>query len=162
MNNNIIKILQFIGISIIFLFIGIFIGKNNNCNFESQEEKNDKIEKISISTIIVSTNREDTSITASDIIMDDKMFFTYKEIINSNVIRNKVKQKYPNAKDIELEKIENTEILKVIYNCNNVEEKECIDINNYYISIFLDNITKIYSVDVSIIANATISTRIIN
>lgn len=61
----------------------------------------------------------------------------------------------------ELEKIENTEIVKAIYVCDRESDTECIYINDEYVSLFKDSINDICNVSISIVDKATISTRVV-
>jgi len=162
MNKEVLKILSYIIIALLFLIIGILIGKNFNYKSNEQHEPVLKTEKITVSTFIVSKNdNAKTSNSSNDIIINDDLINTYREVINSKVVQSKVKEKYPNVKDIELEQVKNTGILKAIYVCENYTESECIDINNMYISTFANNIANIYNVNISVIDSAEISTRIV-
>lgn len=161
MNKNLLKILSYVGIALIFLLVGILIGKNFNNGSVQQEELKLKTEKISVSTFIINSNNTNNSISTNDLTIDDNLLNTYEEVINSNNIKNKVKEKYSNVENIELEKIENTGMVKAIYVCDRDSETECIEINNKYVSLFADSIDDIYNVSISIVDKATISTRTI-
>lgn len=157
MNKNLI----YIGIVFIFLLVGIFIGKNLKNNSEKQEESKLKTEKISVSTFIINSNNTDNLIVTNDSTLNVKIMNTYIALINSNTIKNKINENYSNVKDIELEKISDTGMVKAIYVCDRDSEKECIDINNKYVSLFADTVEDIYNVNISIVDKAFISSRVV-
>lgn len=130
-------------------------------NGKKYEEVVQNKEKVSISTFMVnSRDGDEASYSSNDLEIDTNLFNTYKEIINSKSVKNKLKQKYSDIIDIELGQVKDTGILKAIYVCKEHSENECIDINNQYVSLFIDNIVDIYNVDnVSIVDSATIFVR---
>lgn len=130
-------------------------------NDKKYEEAVQNKEKVSISTFMVnSRDGDEASYSSNDLEIDTNLFNTYKEIINSKSVKNKIKQKYSDIIDIELGQVKDTGILKAIYVCKEHSESECIDINNQYVSLFIDNIVDIYNVDnVSIVDSATIFVR---
>lgn len=161
MNKNLLKILSYIGIALIFLLIGFFIGENFNNNIERQEEPKLRSEKISVSTFTIRNNNTDNSISTSDLSINDNLMNTYIEVMNSNIIKNKIKETYSDVKDIELENIKGTGLIKAIYICDRDSEKECIDINNKYISLFANIVEGIYNINILIVDEASISTRVV-
>lgn len=119
-------------------------------------------QNIAVATFIIGKNNNQESISSENITIDSKLVNTFKTLINSNVIQNKIKDKYPNAGNIELEVIADTGILKAIYVCDNYSNQECIEILNKYVEIFSDRVVEIYNIDsVSILESANISTRLI-
>lgn len=119
-------------------------------------------QKIAVATLIIGNNDNKASISSEDINIDNKIVDTYRAVINSNQIQNKVKEEYPDIGNIELEVIENTGVLKAIYVCDNYSDQECIEIVKKYIEIFSDRMTEMYNIDkISILEPATISTRLI-
>lgn len=161
MNKNLLKIFSYIVITLIFLFIVILICKNFNNISKKNKENKVKTEKISVSTLIINSNNTHNSISINDLTIDDNLLITYNKIINSKNVKKEIKEKFSNVKEIELEKIEDTEIIKTIYVCDKKNEKECIDINNEYVYLFSNVINDIYNVNISIVDKATITTRII-
>lgn len=119
-------------------------------------------QKVAVATFMIGSNDNKAYISSEDITIDIKLVNTYRTVMNSNVIRNKVKEKYPNVGNIELEVIEDTGILKAIYVCDNYSDQECIEIVKKYIEIFSDRVAEMYNIDkISIFEPATISTRLI-
>lgn len=119
-------------------------------------------QKIAVATFMIGSNDNKALISSEDITIDTKMIDTYRAVMNSNQILNKVKEQYPNVGNIELEVIENTGILKAIYVCDNYSDQECIGIVNKYVKIFSERIVELYNIDnISIIDSASISTRLI-
>lgn len=161
MNKNLLKIFSYIVITLIFLFIVILICKNFNNISKKNKENKVKTEKISVSTLIINSNNTHNSISINDLTIDNNLLITYNKIINSKNVKKEIKEKFSNVKEIELEKIEDTEIIKTIYVCDKKNEKECIDINNEYVYLFSNVINDIYNVNISIVDKATITTRII-
>lgn len=134
--------------------IGYFI------NGKKYEETVQNKEKVSISTFMInSRDGEKSFYSSNDLAPDNNLFNTYKEIINSESIKNKIKQKYHNITDIQLTQEKDTGILRATYVCEEYTYEECIDINNQYISLFINIIDDVYNVDASIIDSATISIR---
>lgn len=119
-------------------------------------------QKIAVATLTIGNNDNTASISSEDINIDNKLVDTYRAVINSNQIQNKVKEEYPDIGNIELEVIENTGVLKAIYVCDNYSDQECIEIVKKYIEIFSDRMAEMYNIDkISILEPATISTRLI-
>lgn len=120
-------------------------------------------QKIAQLTFAIDTNAEEKkSYSEQDLTIDKNLFESIIAIINSETVKNKVKEEYPNVNNIEIERIENSNLFKLIYVCDNYSEKECIEIANKYYESFKENITTIYRInDIYIIDEATIGTRII-
>ena len=119
-------------------------------------------QKIAVARFIISNKNDETSISSSDLTLDTKMIATFRTIINSNSIQNKVREEYPNAGNIELEIIEGTSIFKAIYVCDSYSDHECIEIINKYFKIFSQKIVDMYNIDnISMLDSASISTRLI-
>jgi len=157
MKQKLLMILSYVIIAILFLLVGILLGKSFNNRLEENKKETLITNKVAISTfLIVSQNQNDLIITEEDLTVIN----TYKDIINSRVVKQKVKEKYPNVNNIELEHVDGTGILKAIYTCDNYREDECIEITNKYVEEFAKNITEIYNINnISVIDSATISTR---
>lgn len=164
------KSIIYVGILILFAIIifsvGIIVGKNINTSKEEiattkEEIKEEK--KIVVATIIVSNNQNNNknTITSNDLQIDDKMFDTYKQIINSDYIKGKIQQIYKQVNEIELEKVKDTEIIKVVYICDKYSEDECIDIEKMYISEFSKKIEELYNTKVYLVDEPEMSTRIV-
>ena len=120
-------------------------------------------QKIAQLTFAIDINAEEkTSYSEQDLTIDKNLFGRIVSIINSETVKKKVKEEYPNVNNIEIEKIEDSNLFKLIYVCENYSEKECIEIVNKYYEVFKENITNIYTInDIYIIDETTIDTRII-
>ena len=120
-------------------------------------------QKIAQLTFAIDINAEEkTSYSEQDLTIDKNLFGSIVSIINSETIKKKVKEEYPNVNNIEIEKIGDSNSFKLIYVCENYSEKECIEIVNKYYEVFKENMTTIYRInDIYIIDGATIETRVI-
>ena len=120
-------------------------------------------QKIAQLTFAIDINAEEkTSYSDQDLTIDKNLFGSIVSIINSETVKKKVKEEYPNVNNIEIEKIEDSNLFKLIYVCDEYSEKECIGITNKYYESFKENITTIYRInDIYIIDGATIETRVI-
>ena len=161
-----IKMLILIILALFILISGILIGmKIKGISIESEkdelvEEIEYRIEKIVVSSIIINDNNKDiNTLTSDDIKIDDDTLNTYKKIINSSDIQNKVKEKYPNASTIELRAEDNTRVLHVTYVCGDNDEQEGIEINKAYISEFREYVENNHNVNVSLLSEAYVTTR---
>lgn len=161
-----VKVLILIIIALFLLISGIFIGMSikekstESKNEESEEEPEYRIENIVISSILVSDNSEEkNTITANDLKIDEDTLNTYKKIITSTDIQNKVKEKYPNAGTVELVANDNTRVMHVIYVLNDNDEQVGIDINKAYVSAFREYMESNHNVSVSLLDDAYVTTR---
>lgn len=155
MNKKLLFKLIYIFITIILFFLGITLG------IKIEKYKKNKIdtEKISISSIIISKKDLNSQmIVSSDLVINDNLLKTYEEIFNSKKIKKEIEKKYGKVNAIEIEQIDDTSVLKVIYVCNE-NEVECININNDYVLEFKKNIVNLYNVDVIIVDTADITVR---
>ncbi|MBE6149791.1 MAG: hypothetical protein E7170_03620 [Firmicutes bacterium] len=142
--------------------IGQGLFEIQNVYLERYKESTLIEQKIAVTTFIISGSDNKPFISSEDISLNNNMIDTFKEVMNSNLIQNKIKEQYPNVGNIELEVVENTEILKAIYICDNYSDKECIDITNKYVELFEKNIADVYNIDnISIVDFASISTQLI-
>ena len=147
-------------------YFPINIGQGLNAIQETYLEKYKEPElieqKIVVSTFMVNNANNENVISSEDLKVYIKMLNSFKAIMNSNHVQNKVKEKYYNANNVELEVVEDTGIFKVIYVCDNHSEKECIEIVNEYIKAFSKSVVEVYKIEgISIIDSASISTRLI-
>lgn len=124
--------------------------------FINDKKYEELVQKISSSTFIVNIDEKKDLYSSSDLSVDDNLLNTYKEIINSTTIKNEIKKKYSNIINIELEKVNDTGMLRAIYVCENHNDSECIDINNQYVSLFVDNIKDIYNIDDALVIDTAI------
>lgn len=166
MKKNIIYIVIGIILTLVICCIGIIVGKKlftSKVEEIISKEKIKEEQKIVYSTIIItnSQNNSKDTLKSKDLTIDDKMLDTYKQIINSNSIKEIIQKKYKYATEIELEKVKDTEIIKVVYVCDKYSEDECIDIEKMYISEFSKQIIELYNVNVYIVDEPEISSRIV-
>ena len=120
-------------------------------------------QKIAQLTFAIDINAEEkTSYSEQDLAIDKNLFGSIVSIINSETVKKKVKEEYPNVNNIEIEKIEDSNLFKLIYVCDEYSEKECIEITNKYYELFKENITTIYRInDIYVIDGVTIENRVI-
>ncbi len=94
--------------------------------------------------------------------LNTKLFQTYEQIINSRAIKSVIEDKYGSVGDIELEYVEDTQMIKVIYVCDDHTDDECINLVNDWIAEFTRRIKELYNVDnTHIIDEPKITTRMI-
>lgn len=156
MKKNILIIVSTIILLLIILF------KIQNIYLEKYKETTFTKQKIARATFMIINDEEKTSYSSTDITLNDKMIGTFRSIINSNTIQNKVKEQYPDVVNIELETEKGTSIINAIYVCGSYSDKDCIDITNKYVELFKKYIVDIYNIDNFAIVNSTIiSTRLI-
>ena len=163
MNKNIIFVGLLIIFTVIIFSVGLLVGKNlgNNTTKVKTSKEVKEEQRIVIASIILLT-ADDKNKTTVDVTLNDKLIETYKELINSKTVRNEILKKFPNASKVELENVQGTSILKVIYVCDNYTDEECIDIVNTYISVFKEKVEEIYKVDsINIVDGPSILTRTI-
>lgn len=160
LKKSFLKILSYIGIALLFLIIGILLGENLRNEQKNKSEPVVKSEKVSMSTFIINRNNDmNTSYSSKDLMIDNSLISTFIEVINSSGIKNEIKQEYSKINDIELQMRNNTGIIQAIYICEDYSEKDCIDINNKYVSLFVDKIDEVYNVEASVIDQASITMR---
>lgn len=121
----------------------------------------DEIEKITSATIIImgEYSKANTTVTDYDINQDKKIIKTYEDLINSKTIKKDVEEKYGSINNVELEAVEDTDIIKVIYVCDDHNDEECKQILQELLSRFSKNIKEIYNKDVHIVDEPEISSR---
>ena len=158
------KMIFVIVIAIIMILAGVFVVyKSIECQNDKDEEiieNADKTEKkIVYAMVIVSKddNENAARIDSNDVNARKKMFETYRELINSNAIKSEVEKIYSNVGNVEMEFIEETELIKVIYTCDNHSDEECKDILKQYITIFSKKIEELYGEKMYIIDEPEIS-----
>ena len=158
------KIIILISLIILIIF-AIVIGILVSVNKENENDKDDNQEVVSRQKIVVATiiiENEDRGIESKNSEIDDPMFNTYQALINSAMIKNKVKEKYPEVDDIELEKIKDSDLVKVIFVCDKYSEEECIEIENMFLKEFSERIPELYDVKIYIVDEPAIIWRNIN
>lgn len=114
-------------------------------------------EKIVYANIIIESEEQSLITTESD----KKLLSAYEELINSNAIKTAIEKKYGNIGNIQLEEVEDTQIIKVIYVCDNRADDECKILLNDWITEFSRRIKEIYNdKDIKIIDEPEIATRV--
>ena len=98
-------------------------------------------EKYAIGSILVN------GMEINDLEMNIKLIDTYSKVVNSNAIKSKVQNLYPNVSDIKFEYNSNSNVIDVSYKCSNYNDNECIEIYNLYVNSFLDEIVLIYNLE---------------
>ena len=72
-------------------------------------------QKIAVATLVITPLNDKTYYSKDDIRLNNKLIATYRAVINSNSIQEKVKENYPNAGNIELETVGDTGMIQAIY-----------------------------------------------
>ena len=131
-----------------------------------------KIPKYKTYTTLVLTrsqeNDSESAITQNDITLNQKLVYTYSELIKSKLVLNQVKNnlnlkyKINELSDmIKVDSIENTEILKITV--ESVEANETSTIANNVAEVFSVEVSNIYEINnVSIIDKAVVPTNVSN
>ena len=115
-------------------------------------------EKIVYANIVIES--EEQTITTATLNKD--LLNTYEGLINSRAIKTVIEKKYGTVGDIQFEEVEDTQIIKVIYICDNRTDDECKILLNDWIAEFSRRIKKIYNVkDIKIVDEPQITTRIV-
>jgi len=115
-------------------------------------------EKIVYAKIIIETGNQ-VIITSKP---NKELINTYEELINSNAIKAVIEKKYGTVGDIQFEEIEDTQIIKVIYTCDNRTDDECKILLNDWIAEFSRRMEEIYNVkDIKIVDEPQITSRIV-
>lgn len=123
----------------------------------------DAIEKITTATVIITSNisNDNTVITKQDIGQDNKLIKTYEELMNSKTIKKDVEEKYGVVNNVELKCIEDTDMIKVTYVCDEHNNEECKQILKELLSKFSEELKEIYNINnVYIVDEPEISSRV--
>lgn len=123
----------------------------------------DEIEKITTATIIIMSNisNDNTVITKQEIAQDNKLINTFEELMNSKTIKKDVEEKYGVVNNVELKRIEDTDMIKVTYACDKHNDEECKQILHELLSKFSEELKRIYNIkNVYIIDEPEISSRV--
>lgn len=136
-------------------WMNFFFNKTRN----AEKGNETSIEKIAISSILLQGNDEKTIYTEKNMVFEKKSFEYYVDIINSVEIRDKIESIYPDCNPVELELIDNSHMIKLIYVCDEYSEDECIAILKEYMSVFREYMSSTYNIETTIADSATISTR---
>lgn len=119
-------------------------------------------------TSLVLTKTNDSTITQNDLVMNQKLVYTYSELIKSKLVLNQVRKNlnldisYKDlVNEINVFSIENTEMIKVVVKDYNKENS--YKIANEIAKVFCKQVTKIYEINnVSIVDKANIPKRAAN
>lgn len=131
MKNKIIIIIVIVAVAV----LSFFIGKNIN-NWKNSLTKKEVEEKCIRSTVLL-TNKEEASETSGTVKkFSESELNEIRNIFNSNDVKGKVKQLYPEARDVEITAVKDTHIISVLYVCDIYSDEECLDILNKYIEYF--------------------------
>lgn len=160
MKKKILIIASYIILAIVFLLAGITIGKKSENRLQETEAQTLIKQKVVEASFLVVNEDSKNSISQDDLTISDGLLQTYREIINSQTIKDRIKEKYPNINDIELERVPNTAVIKAIYVCDYYNEEECIEITNEYIKEFSERLSEIYNIkNIYIFDRASITNR---
>ena len=127
----------------------ICINKAKEAEIDNAKEEQ-KRQRVVVATIIIE-DEANVSDTSRKYTSDDQMFNTYQELINSPTIKNKVKEKYPKIGDIELEKVKDSDIVRVVFVCEEYSDDECIEIENMFLKEFSKRISELYNIKIYMI-----------
>ena len=109
-------------------------------------------EKIVHATIIIENEGQ--------IATTEQLSNTYEELINSKAIKTAIEEKYGSVGNIQFEPVEDTDIIKVIYVCDNRADEECKILLNDWIVEFSQRMKEIYNInDIKIIDEPEITIR---
>lgn len=151
-------------IAIIMILAGAFVVyKSIECQNDRDEEiieNADKTEKKTVYAMVIVSKDDNKNVSttdANDSNVRKQMFETYRELINSNAIKSEVEKKYSKVGNVEMEFIEETELIKVIYTCDNHSDEECKDILKQYLTVFSKKIEELYGEKMYIIDEPEIS-----
>lgn len=125
------------------------------------ERNNEKIEeKIVYATILIQSDaQEESNIKTTQ---RTKINDTYRALINSKTIKKAVEEKFGTIRDVEFETVEDTQIIKIIYVCDEHTDEECKQILQELIQEFSKRIKEIYDIkDVYIVDKPEITTRMV-
>ena len=125
----------------------------------NKTDNQEKEEKIAVGTVIISKNEDSkSSISENDLRIPQKTFDKYYTLFNT-VTFEKVKAEYPNAKQLKIESINNTSIIKITYTCEKLLDDSCLSILNKYYS-YIDESFDIDGYKISILDQPIIKTEV--
>lgn len=121
--------------------------------------RNKKVkEKIVYASIVIQSEDSDEQSMKSNTEIND----TYEALMNSKTIKNTIEEKYGKIRDVEFETVKDTQIVKVIYVCDEHTDEECKKILQEWITEFSKRIEEIYNIEnVYIVDNPEITTRMV-
>ncbi len=144
-------------ICLMFIAIASIIGVCvYNSAFGNKKAKEEKIVK---SCIYISVLKESGAVTLKDAYISDEKLREYQKIINSEEIRNQVKDKYSNVRGVELEKTKDGTAIYVIYVLDGNSEVDCVNINNLYVEKFGQYMSKTSNYKVTILEAPSVTVR---
>ena len=119
-------------------------------------------EKIVSATILISKKNSNDSkiIYEQNIEQNKELINTYEDLINSKTIKKIVEKKYGSINNVELKAIEDSDLIKVIYVCDEHTDEDCKQILQELLSEFSSKIKEIYNEkEIYIIDSPEISSR---
>ena len=99
MKKKILIIASYIILAIVFLLAGITIGKKSENRLQETEAQTLIKQKVVEASFLVVNEDSKNSISQNDLTMSDGLLQTYREIINSQTIKEKIKEKYLNIRE---------------------------------------------------------------
>lgn len=154
-----IIIIFLIVVLIVSVIVGacICINKAKEAEVDNAKEE-EKRQSVVVAKVVIE-NEAKTVDNTTEFTMNDQMYNTYQELINSPSIKNKVKEKYPKIGDIELEMVKDSDIIRVIFVCEEYSEEECIEIENMFLKEFSKRISELYNKKIYIIDEPAVEWR---
>ena len=131
MKNKIIVIIVIVAVAV----VSFYIGKNIN-NWKDSLTKKEVEERFIISKVLLATKEEASETSGTVKNFSESELNEIRNIFNSNDVKGKVKQFYPEVRDVEITAVKNTHIISVLYVCDIYSDEECLDILNKYIEYF--------------------------
>ncbi|MBQ3408754.1 MAG: hypothetical protein IJH12_06105 [Clostridia bacterium] len=146
------KVLNF---TLVFVVMILIISILTGCGRKTEE----KIVYANIVIESVDQNEKQTITTAKP---NRELLSTYEELINSSAVKTVIEKQYRTIGDVQFEEVENTQIIRVIYVCDNHTDDECKMLLNDWITEFSRRMKEIYNdKDIKIVDGPQITTRIV-
>lgn len=140
-----INLIMFIIIFVSMLLIITGCGKQNyEINNNTENNKENEHKRIIVACIVINSR-------SNEIKNNKKIQETFKEIINSDHITQKIQNKYIDAQKVDLDFIEDSDLIRIVYPCDKYSIDEQKDIVNMYILEFAGTLNEIYNIDSYII-----------
>lgn len=136
-----IKIIMFI---IIFVSMSLIVTGCGKQNYKINNNTENEHKRIIVACIAINSRSNETQ-------NNKEIQETFKEIINSDHITQKIQQKYRDAQKVDLEFIEDSDLIRIVYPCDKYSIDEQKDIVNMYILEFTGKLNEIYNIDSYII-----------
>lgn len=148
-------ILVIVSIIIVCFIVGaVFFIIKNIFTEENIITENIKKEKITSATILIQENDKEEVSNKSK-----QFYYTLEDLMNSKMVKSVVEEKYGEIGNVKFEIIEDTQIIRVIYVCDNHTEEESKQILQELIQEFSKRIEEIYDLNVYIIDEPEITIR---